>query len=283
MRIRYVIAILFLAAIAGCAAPATQTGPGQAMLAAPELGLIVNEKMEVVDMMPLGAAAKAGVQIGDILVSIEPAPPLPPGQEPTPEPVPQDVITIIADEHGRILEPTPVPGEAVYIPGSPVEPPTPIISLTGAPESPAVATTPEGQVPSPVSTPDLIDPEATATAAAMQATAIAASATAVAEEEQKAYVACLEDAANDPVLSEEWCIPPGGTVLTDTVYFTETARIKWKFVRSDGPNRMLLTVIRNGEEIKIEVTPARPNRDRPDQPDRGQATKTPIPPSYHYF
>ena len=310
MRVRNAIAILLLAAIVGCVANPNGPlrgqrgvpGPIEAAVSGPELGLITDEKLQVVDMKPFGAAAQAGVQIGDILVSIAPAPPLPPGQEPTPYPLPQDVRPIIVDEQGQPIGPTPVPGETMYIPGSPLVVPTPVIQLEPAMATAVVAATATAaaQYTAEAATPVVIDPDELATFEAIQATAIAqatvvyvptdeyylspeAQATAVALAATSAaqmvyadYLECL-NSVSDEVRT---CTEPGSYVLTETVFFTEGQRVKPK-IRSYPPNRMILTVLRDGQEIEIEVIPG-PRGARNPEVDP-EATNTPIPSSYEYY
>ncbi len=80
--------LVMILALAACRSASTATGA----CPAPILGIITDENYQVIELYPAGAAAQAGVQIGDILISISPGPPLPPG-EPTPTPfVCNDVI-----------------------------------------------------------------------------------------------------------------------------------------------------------------------------------------------
>ena len=291
MRIRYVIAILILAAIAGCVA--NPTGPWreragvpghvEGALPSPELGIIADEKMQVVDLLPLGAAAQAGVQIGDVLVSIEPAPPLPPGQEPTPYPLPQDVVVIEVDQQGTPLAPTPLPGQSTYIPGSPLVAPTPAILLEPAAAATIAAATATAavQLTAVAATPTTSDPAEVATIEAMQATTVALAATSEARVAEERYRDCLAYTEAHPDYPKTKCLPPGGEVLTNTVFFTEAGG-EWAKAKifTYPPQRMILTVLRDGQEIKIEVIPGPPTG----RPDRDpQATPTPIPPSYYFF
>ena len=118
MRAQSAIAILLLATIAGCAANPLGFLRGEkavpvvdyaAAFAAPELGIITDENRRVVDIEPRGAAAQGGVQVGDILLSIAPAPELPPSEEPAStllsEAAPDDTIIVEIDNNGQPISP----------------------------------------------------------------------------------------------------------------------------------------------------------------------------------
>lgn len=66
------IAILLILLLCGCATQAPSAVLVSESMAAPELGITVDEKMTVIDLTD-GAAKTDGVRLGDIILSIAPA------------------------------------------------------------------------------------------------------------------------------------------------------------------------------------------------------------------
>lgn len=111
---------------AGC----RRAAPGSMIVdyPAPELSILTDENYQVIDMDPEGAGARAGIQIGDILVSMSPGEPQL-GDAPTPTPFHCGLILpsyVDAQSRVRYATPTPVPlPEVGYAAPQPISPLTP--------------------------------------------------------------------------------------------------------------------------------------------------------------
>ena len=293
MRIRYTVAVLVLAAIAGCAVnptgllrrPQEAPGPVEVSFVPPELGIVIDEHYRVVDMEPLGAAAQAGVQIGDILISVSPAGDLPPGTEATLTPYPPsgDVIVLPPDGQGQPIA-TPIPGvQTPALSAVLVDPALEPTAAVAAATATAGFATVVAQLTVQAATPEVRDPEVLATIEAFDATAVALAATADARIAYESYQNCLNFVSTDPATPPPSCAPPGRGVLTETVFFTDTQRERVKAIiaYSDPPNRMILKVLRDGQELELLVVPGPPAADRPGRDP--EATVTPVWPPYDYF
>lgn len=72
MNIRiFIISVLVSLGVTGCAVPNPRfVGVGIGVSPSPNLGVIVDEELRVVEIYPESAAEKAGVKLGDVLVDV---------------------------------------------------------------------------------------------------------------------------------------------------------------------------------------------------------------------
>jgi hypothetical protein len=269
LQARHVATCLLLVvilALAACRSVTTATGA----CAAPFLGITTDENYQVIELYPEGAAAQAGVQIGDILISISPGPPLAPG-EPIPTPfVCNDTINGPARWYWPLWNwlrwewprwnwpwsaasaatPTLIP------PTSPLPTTTPIPGVIAQPSSPLAESTIDPIHVTP--TPDVTY-----------------------EAAWKPYHECMVIAMSGPNPSSSSCLAINPGTLTSTVYFTEGQWINWKISASNPSNRMLLKLRRGDQELEILVISSNIGWRRTTT--QMQETPTPVPSDYHLY
>lgn len=314
MRVCTAIAIFVFASLAGCStSPLGELlregevpGPVSVIMMAPELGIVTDENFRVVDIFPLSSAEKAGVRIGDTLVSIAPDNMLP-GTEtpPTPAPVPsvtaENEATVVdqADAYDIIAN-TPMPDAKaptmVAASATPTAPSEPLLqpategmldpNMEPTTRAVAVATATAGmatvvaQMTEAAATPEVRDPEVMETAEAIATQAFVLEVTSEANLIQRAYTECQEFRPTDATTPQPECIPPEWYTFTDAVSLATEERHVHFVINSRKPSeQMILTVLRDGREIKIAITSA--IRDFPDVP--SAVTPTQIPDSYHLY
>lgn len=255
------VLLIAMPVLAACGAAPTPSGA----CAAPILGIITDENYQVVDLAPEGAAAQAGVQVGDILISISPGPPLPPG-EPTPTPfVCNDVIISVwpftpLDRLPVALTETPTPRAKAR--GVPISPSSPLATVM-----PKMAA---AQPVSPLTQPASPLAESMATPAYAMPTPDLELAMAL-----RPYETCMADRTRE----YRDCVRLHPSVLTSTVYFTQGQQPDWK--TSNSSNRILLKLRRGDQELELVMTPNYEGHRR--RAAQMHETPTPFPPDYHGY
>lgn len=99
--------------VVGCALPTGSVGMAEASFAPPELGIATDEKLQVIAIQVGSAAEKAGVQVGDVLVSLTLLP-----SEPSDDPTLPEGFTV--DDDGTVRYDGKVITEPIAIPAQPL-------------------------------------------------------------------------------------------------------------------------------------------------------------------
>lgn len=116
-----IVSVLVALGVTGCGVPNPRSigvigdvGIGIGASPAPDLGVIVDEELRVVEIYPESAAEKAGVKLGDVLVDVTWIPSDAPAYAP-----PSDVVSVTEVNGVYFVSPIVIPGAVTPIP-SPV-------------------------------------------------------------------------------------------------------------------------------------------------------------------